>query len=52
MELHLADLMNPTPLTVAPTDSLAAAAHVRAGEVMRSRTMVSIGPLCLATWAL
>ena len=43
MELHLADLMNPTPLTVAPTDSLAAAAHAMRARDVSSAVIVRDG---------
>ena len=43
MELHLADLMNPTPLTAAPTDSLAAAAHAMRARDVSSAVIVREG---------
>src|SRR5262249_12994786 len=43
MELHLADLMNPTPLTAVPTDSLAAAAHAMRARDVSSAVIVREG---------
>ena len=43
MELHLADLMNPAPLTAAPTDSLAAAAHAMRARDVSSAVIVRDG---------
>src|SRR5262249_57990793 len=43
MELHLADLMNPSPLTTAPSDSLAAAAHAMRAQDVSSAVVVREG---------